>query len=377
MKIVVAPDSFKESLTAPQVCEAIARGVRTVWPDAEVDLIPLADGGEGTVDALVSATGGEFQTTHVFGPLGASVDAVWGQLGSTDAPTAVIEMSAASGLMQVPPDRRDPLRTTTFGTGELIRAAFDHGARKIIMGIGGSATNDGGVGAAQALGVTFCNGAGEQLRDGLGGGDLADIQSISVSFRDPRIAESQIVIACDVDNPLCGPRGASAIYGPQKGATPDTVAILDRHLAHLAALIERDLGKLVADVPGAGAAGGLGAGMLAFADGELCDGITLVMEAVRFQQRIQGADLVITGEGRLDAQSMMGKLIGGVGRAAQQTGVPVIAIVGSAGDGADESLQVLDAYHALVDETTSLEEAIAHAASLIERRTAQVMSDRR
>lgn len=375
MRVVVAPDSFKEALPARQVCEAIARGLRRVMPDAQIDLVPMADGGEGTVDALIAATGGQLHRTTVTGPLGEPVDAAWGLLGDGSG-TAVLEMAAASGLTLVPPGRRDPLVTTTLGTGELIVAALDSGARRILIGIGGSATNDGGAGAAQAVGVRFIDGRGRALPRGLSGGSLGEIVRIDLSARDPRIGRVPIEAACDVDNPLCGPRGASAVYGPQKGATPEQVRLLDANLAHLAEVIKRDLGTDVRDIPGAGAAGGLGAGLIAFFDATLRPGIQMVMDALRFSERIAGADLIITGEGRLDRQSMMGKLIEGVGRAAKATGVPVIALVGSTGPGADEALEVLDGYHCISPPDTPLAEALAQTAIRLEQAAAKVLSNR-
>ncbi len=378
MRIVIAPDSFKESLTAPQVCDAIAAGIRAVWPDAVIDTCPMADGGEGTVDALVVATGGTLLTTTVCGPLRDSVPARWGILGCGEGKaephstgegsdvgeraTAVIEMAAASGLPLVPRDRRNPLKTTTFGTGQLIRAALDRGIRRIIVGIGGSATTDGGAGCAQALGIRFLDAAGRVLPDGMAGGDLTRIARIDVSRIDPRIAATEFVVACDVDNPLCGPRGAAAVYGPQKGATPTMVRELDDNLARLADLIARDLGRNVRDVPGAGAAGGLGAGLLAFCGATMRPGVEIVIEAVRLGERLAGADLLLTGEGRIDRQSMMGKLIAGVGRSGKAAGVPVVAFVGAVGEGADAALELLHSYHCITPSATPLPDALANAA---------------
>lgn len=365
MKIVICPDSFKESLSAREACEAIARGMRRVRPDARIDLIPMADGGEGTVEALVTATGGTMRRTTVLGPLGEPVEAAWGMTGG-DGGTAVLEMAAASGLPLVPSEMRDPERTTTYGTGQLIRAALDAGAAKILLGIGGSATHDGGTGAAQAVGVRFLDEHGAALPDGLCGGRLGDIARIDLSGRDPRMGRTPILVACDVDNPLCGERGAAAVYGPQKGATPEQVERLDRNLAHLADLIERDLSRNIRDFPGAGAAGGLGAGLVAFFDATLEPGVQLVMNAVRFAERIAGADLVITGEGKLDDQSMMGKVIAGVGRAAREAGVPAIALVGTTGEGADAALELLERYHVITPPEMSTPEALARAAELLE-----------
>jgi len=371
LKIVIAPDKFKEALSAREVARAIERGIRRVLPDAQVDLVPMADGGDGTVDALLSATGGSPRQTRVSDPLGRPVEAAWGVLG--DGRTAVIEMAAASGLALVPVDRRDPTRTTTYGTGELIRAALDAGVSRILIGIGGSATTDGGTGAAQALGVTFLRADGRRFDRPLTGGDLLDISRIVVDGRDARLAKTAIEVACDVDNPLLGSRGAAAVYGPQKGATPEQVELLDRGLAHLAELIERDLGKDVREFPGAGAAGGLGAGLVAFCGARLRPGIDIVMDATRLHERIRGADLIITGEGRLDGQSMMGKVIAGVGRAGQAVGVPVVALVGSVGEGAEDALKILRSYQCITPAGTPLAEALARTAENLERMAAEVV----
>ena len=329
MKIVIAPDSFKESLSALDVALHIREGFRAVYPDADYVVLPVADGGEGTVDALVAATGGRRITRRVVGPLGDEVEAFYGVTGDGDA--AVIEMAAASGLELVPPDARNPLVTTTFGVGELIRAALDDGARRFIIGIGGSATNDGGAGMLQALGVRFLDVGGRDLA--LGGGALADLERIDLSGLDPRLAACAIEVACDVDNPLVGPHGASAIFGPQKGATPEMVRVLDANLARYAALIERTIGKSVADMPGAGAAGGLGAGLHAFLGARLRPGIEIVMETVEMDRVVADADLIVTGEGRLDGQTIHGKTPIGVASVAERHGKPVIAIAGSLGRG--------------------------------------------
>lgn len=374
MRIVVASDSFKEALAAAEVCAAIGRGVQRACPEATMDLVPMADGGEGTVDALVAATGGEIHRSLVHGPLGDRVPARWGILG-TDERVAAIEMAEASGLALVPLDDRDPTRTTTQGTGELVRAALDAGATSIILGIGGSATCDGGTGAAQAIGVQFRDQMDAVLGHGLTGGELDRIAHIDLSPREPRIEHVRIQAACDVDNPLCGPRGAAAIYGPQKGATPEQVRQLDANLGHLEEVIRRDLGRDVATLPGAGAAGGLGAGLVAFFDATLEPGIDLVMSACHLPDRIAGADLVITGEGRLDGQSMMGKVIAGVGRTARNANVPIIALAGSLGDGVEATREVLDAYYAINPPNLPLEEALARTARALEETAAKVVGD--
>lgn len=365
-RIVVAPDSFKGSATARQAAEAIARGLRRALPGAQVDTVPMADGGEGTVEALVDATGGRYVDVEVTGPLGEPVRARFGMLG--DGSTAVIEMAAASGLPLVPPERRNPMVTTTFGTGELIRAALDRGARRIIVGIGGSATVDGGVGMAQALGARFLDADGNPL--GWGGGALARLDRIDLSPMDPRLREAQLLVACDVSNPLYGPDGAAAVFGPQKGATPEMVAALDANLRHLAEVIRRDLGIDVSTLRGGGAAGGLGAGLVAFCGAQLRPGVELVIEAVDLEARLQGADLVVTGEGSLDRQTPFGKTPAGVGRLARRLGIAAVAIVGSIGEGVDR--QVLDACGlaaicSIVPRPMALDEAMQRTEALLEQ----------
>jgi glycerate kinase len=290
--------------------------------------------------------------------------------------TAVLEMAAASGLALVPSGRRDPTETTTFGTGELIRYALNSGAERILIGIGGSATTDGGTGAAQAIGVRFVGSQDAELPPHVSGGQLDRIDRINLSQRDSRIEEVEIEVACDVDNPLCGPRGAAQVYGAQKGATPRQVEQLDRNLAHLADLIQRDLGRDVREIEGAGAAGGLGAGLVAFFDAALRPGIQIVTDTLRLSERIAEADLVITGEGRIDEQSMMGKVIAGVGKAARAAGAPVIALVGSVGDGADSTLDVLDSYHAISPANLPFEQARMQAAERLEETTCTVLKER-
>ncbi len=340
--------------------------------DASLELIPMADGGEGTVRALVEAVGGAYAHTSVSGPLGEAVSAEWGRL---DERRAVIEMAAASGLALVAEGRRDPERTTTFGTGQLLRAAIDAGCSEIIVGIGGSATCDGGAGAAQAWGVRFLDQEGRRLPDGLSGGMLDRIARIDMGACDPRMRAVAIRIACDVENPLTGPNGAAAVYGPQKGATPEQVERLDANLAHLAEVIARDLGKDVRGFPGAGAAGGLGAGLVAFADAELQPGIDLVMRAVRFAERVEGADLILTGEGRLDRQSVMGKTLAGIARHAESKGIPIIALAGALGEGVEACDRLLDRYEAMTPEGMPLQEAMARAAELLEAATGRVIRD--
>jgi glycerate 2-kinase len=358
MKVIIAPDSFKESLSALEVANAIEKGFRDIFPEAEYVKIPMADGGEGTVQSLVDATGGRIVKTEVTGPLGDRVQAFFGVLG--DGKTAVIEMAAASGLHLVPSEKRNPLVTTTRGTGELILAALDEGAEHIIIGIGGSATNDGGAGMIQALGGRLLDRHGQEI--GPGGGSLSELADIDLSGLDQRLKRAKIEVACDVDNMLTGPKGASAIFGPQKGATPEMVAILDKNLQHYADVIERVLGKQVKDIPGAGAAGGLGAGLLAFLEAELKRGVEIVLETVKFHERIQDASLVITGEGRIDGQTIFGKTPIGVAKAAKRYNIPVIAIAGSLSDDSNVVLSHgIDALYSIVPGIIPLEKALTNA----------------
>ena len=363
MKIVIAPDSFKGSLTALQVAEALEIGLRRVFPYAVIEKVPMADGGEGTVQSLVDATGGDILTAQVLDPIGNAIDAQYGVLG--DGLTAVIEMAAASGLTLVPEDKRDPRVTTTYGTGELIQSALAHGCRKLIIGIGGSATNDGGAGMAQALGAKLLTADGEPIKPG--GGYLAMLNSIDLSELDSRIAETETVVACDVNNPLTGKHGASHVYGPQKGATPEMIEMLDANLAHFDKVLQRDLSKSVGNVPGAGAAGGLGAGLMAFLNASLKSGSEIVTEATQLSKRFAGADLVITGEGQINFQTVFGKTPVGVAKIAKIHNIPVIAIAGSIADRSDGVYDAgIDAMIDIVTEPMALETAIENATALIE-----------
>ena len=331
MKIVVAPDSFKGSLTAIEVSDAIEQGIREIFPEAEIVKIPMADGGDGTVQCLVNATGGEILREKVTDPLGDEVLASYGTLG--DKKTAVIEMAEASGLTLVPENKRNPLITTTYGTGQLIKAALDRGCRKMIIGIGGSATNDAGAGMVQALGAKLLDKDGEGI--GFGGGELKKVLRIDTKYFDNRLSKTKVLIASDVSNPLCGPKGASRIYGPQKGATPEMTKELDESLAYFAEIIKRDLHKDVKDIPGAGAAGGLGASLIAFLNAELRPGIDIMIEIAKLEQAIKDADLVVTGEGKIDSQTIYGKAPIGVARIAKKYNIPVIAVAAIISDDAD------------------------------------------
>ena len=369
MKIIIAPDSFKDSLSAAGVAQAIVEGLAQVWPDAQMIQCPMADGGEGTVDAVLAACHGELRRQTVRGPLGAPVDARWGWLA--DSHTAIIEMAEASGLQLLPPDQRDACRTTTFGTGELIRAALEAGARRIILAIGGSATNDGGAGAMQALGVQMFDADDQPLPPG--GLALAQLARISLDSLDPRVAEVRFEIAADVNNPLCGPHGASAIFGPQKGASPQQVQQLDAALGHFADHCARVLPTDVRDEPGSGAAGGLGFAAKAFLGAQFRAGVEVVADLVGLDAAVRGADLVITGEGRFDAQTLRGKTPFGVARIARQHGVPVIVIAGTLGEGYEQMYSHgVDAAFALPSGPISLEQACSEAPRLLRERAADI-----
>ncbi|MBD3174408.1 MAG: glycerate kinase [Armatimonadia bacterium] len=361
MRIVIAPDSFKGALSALEVCRAIEAGLRdALGTDPEIVSVPLADGGEGTVQALVDATGGRVVEREVTGPLGEPVDAFFGMLG--DGTTAAIEMAAASGLPLVPPDRRDPRVTTTRGTGELIDAALAEGAEELIIGIGGSATNDGGAGMAQALGFRLVDEEGRELPPG--GAALADLAHIEVpETLEERLASVKVRVACDVDNPLCGPRGASHVYGPQKGASHADVRELDAALRIFAEVVERDLGRSILDVPGSGAAGGLGGGLMAFLGGELLPGVDIVVDAVDLAGKMDGAHLCLTAEGQLDDQTPYGKTPTGAAKVARQHGVPVIALGGAVRRDALDALEErFDVVLSISPGPGALEDAIEHGA---------------
>lgn len=366
MRLLLAPDAFKGCLSAVQVCGALAEGIRRVVPDAKIHALPLADGGEGTTEALVAATGGWLQTVSVTGPLPEERPRVEARLAWLGKTTAVLEMASASGLPLVSPERRDPLRATSFGTGELIAAALDAGARHLILGLGGSATNDLGAGMAQALGMRFLDASGRPITAPLSGGRLLEVAALDGSRLHPGLAGCRLEVACDVDNPLLGPTGATAVYGPQKGATPERAVRLEAGLTHLVALLEEATGRRVRDRPGAGAAGGMGAMLLALANAELVPGIALVLAASGFEAALAEADLVLTGEGRVDAQTAHGKTISGVARAAAAAGVPVVVIAGEIGPGAD-ALRALgvSSFFSLVPGPMDLPTAMARAPALL------------
>nr|BBH91061.1 glycerate kinase [Thermosporothrix sp. COM3] len=370
MRILIAPQALKGSLTATEVGQAIAEGARMVYPDADIQVIPIADGGEGTVQALVDATHGSLHYHTVTGPLNTPVQAFYGILG--DGTTAVIEMAASSGLPLVPPEKRDPRITTTYGVGELIRAALDHGCRHFIIGVGGSATNDGGAGMAQALGASLTDTRGHELERG--GAALARLAHISLEHFDTRLQECTFEVACDVTNPLCGPTGASAVYGPQKGATPEMVTQLDAALANYARVIERDLHCAVADIPGAGAAGGLGAGLFAFLHATSRPGAAIVLEAVQLEQQVSTAHLLITAEGRLDGQTAYGKSVSAVARAAKKYHIPVFVVAGGLGEDYHTLYaHGLDGITVLPTGPMTLEQSMRNAATLAADATARML----
>ena len=369
MKIVIAPDSFKDSLGASAVARAIAAGLAAVWPNAELIECPMADGGEGTVEAILLAAEGEQRSSRVQGPLGEAVDAQWGWLPASR--TAIIEMAEASGLQRVPLAQRNACISSTYGTGEVIRAALDLGAQRIILAIGGSATNDAGAGALQALGLGLFDAQGQVLAPG--GAALAGLARLDLSELDPRLAGVQFEIAADVDNPLCGPQGASAIFGPQKGASPAQVEQLDQALGHFAGHAARALGKDLRDEPGSGAAGGLGFAAKAFLGARFRPGVEVVAELVGLADRVQGADLVITGEGRFDAQTLRGKTPLGVARIARQQGVPVIVLAGTLGEGYEQLYaHGIDAAFALVSGPMTLAQACSEAPALLQARARDI-----
>lgn len=361
MKILIAPDSFKGSNSSLKVAEAIEEGVIRVFPEALVEKVPIGDGGEGTVDALVEANEGEIISLQVDGPLGHPVDSFY---GIVDEGTAVIEMAAASGLDLLPEHQRDVLRASTYGTGQLIMHALEQGVEEIILAIGGSATNDGGTGMAAALGYRFLDAQGEELPPG--GAALKKLASIDDSAVDPRVQSARFRVACDVNNPLLGERGASAVYGPQKGAGPQDVQTLDAALKQLSKVVELQFEQKVDETPGAGAAGGLGYGLLVFCDATLEKGIDIVLDAVNFDERLENKDMVITGEGKIDGQTAYGKVPIGIAYRAKQKGVPVLVIAGDIGDGIEAVYEKgIDAVMSTVNRAMSLEEAMGNSRALL------------
>ncbi|MBZ4025582.1 glycerate kinase [Ligilactobacillus salivarius] len=369
-KFVLAPDSFKESMTAKEVCVAMEKGVKKVFSDAEIIHVPMADGGEGTVESLVDATNGHKEYIEVQGPLPEQkVKAYYGILG--DEKTAVIEMAQASGLMLVEPRYRNPLTTTTYGTGELIKAALDKGVSTVIIGIGGSATVDGGIGMAQALGVKFTDKYGNNIEPT--GRGLTKIDKISTENMDKRVKKVNFIIASDVENILTGKKGAAAVFGPQKGATPDEVELLDKGLIHYAEIIRRDIGKNVEDIAGSGAAGGLGAGLIAFLDAKLQSGVEVVANTVELAEKISQADYVFTGEGGMDFQTKYGKTPFGVAQVAKKYQKPVFAEAGYLGERIEELYDIgISAIFGIVDKSESIEESLEKGPQNVERTTENI-----
>ncbi|MBW3695156.1 glycerate kinase [Vibrio sp. T187] len=358
MKVVIAPDSFKESLSAKQVSDAIQAGLQRVWHDAEFISVPVADGGEGTVQSLVDATKGRLVHLQVQGPQGKPVEAFYGILG--DNQTAVIEMAAASGLHHVPANQRDPKTTSSYGTGQLIQHALNQGMKRLIIGLGGSATNDAGIGMLMALGAKCTNENGE-LIDGTGG-SLISLNAIDTSDLDPRLASCELLVACDVDNPLCGDKGSTAIFGPQKGATKQDILLLDNALHQFGQLTEQVTGVSVLNIAGAGAAGGMGAALLAYTNATLKPGIEIVLETVRLSETVAKADIVITGEGRIDSQTIHGKTPVGVAKVAKRFDLPVIALAGCTGEGYQAVYEHgIDAVFSAVPRAMELDIAIKEA----------------
>ena len=363
MKIVIAPQAFKGSLSALSAARAIGRGVLASDPTTEIALVPVADGGDGTLSALIDSTDGQIFKSIVTGPLGFAVESEWGVMG--DGKTAVIEMAQASGLVLVPPKRRNPLNTTTRGTGQIIKEALDKGYSRIIVGLGGSATNDGGVGMASALGVQFLDSEGKPLADGAA--MLSELCHIDVSTIHPGLKLAEIIGATDVTNPLCGPTGASAVYGPQKGATTEIINRLDAALMHFATIIKSEMDIDVLDEPGSGAAGGMGAGLLAFANAELRSGIDMVCDVLEFEKHIKDADLVITGEGRSDASTVYDKAPMGVARKAKVHNVPTVVLAGSLGEGYEELYNHdISAVVCIADRTMAFDRSLARTEELLE-----------
>jgi len=362
MNVLIAADSFKGSLTSLQVAEYVRRGIMKVYEDAAVQCVPIADGGEGTVEAVVYSVNGSYRQVSVHNPLGERITARYGDIGKA---TAIIEMAESTGLSLIPEEKRNPLKTTSYGLGEQIRDALDQGFKRIVLGIGGSATNDGGAGMARALGAVFTDEQGNEL-DG-SGGSLGEVAKIDLSHFDSRVYHTEFIVACDVTNPLCGEKGASAVYGPQKGATSVMVNTLDNNLAHFADVIEAQMGVSVRDIPGSGAAGGAGGGLIAFCRARIVKGIEYILDLMDIDSRIREADVVITGEGRMDWQSAFGKVPVGIARRAGKYGKPVFAICGSLGKGAEAVYEhgIAGAFSAIVAPVT-LEQAIAESPVRIE-----------
>lgn len=364
MKILVAPNAFKEALSAKEAGEAIKGGLLKALPHSDITVLPIADGGDGTIEVLVEATEGGFIEKEVTGPLGERVKASFGVLG--DGKTAVIEMARASGLALVPKEKRNPAITTTYGVGELIKEALERGAKRILVGIGGSATNDGGAGMAQALGAKLLDKDGNELP--FGGLALKDLASIDMSNFHPLAKDCEVIVMADVKNPLCGPKGASYVYGPQKGGTKELIEELDKALFNFAQVIKRDLGKDILNLPGSGAAGGLGGGLVAFLDARLRPGIDVVLETLKIEEKLEGVDLVISGEGKIDGQTIFGKGPAGIAKKAKEKNIPVILLGGSIDNDAEilKEEGLADALFSITRGPISLEESIKNTREQLE-----------
>jgi len=373
LTFVLAPDSFKESMSAAQACQAMQRGIQNVIPDAHIIHVPMADGGEGTVDALISSLKGQSIACEVTGPLPEQrIQTYWGLVDPGQ--TAVIEMAEANGIHLLKPSQRNPMLTSTYGTGEMIKQALDLSVKKIIIGLGGSVTNDGGAGMAQALGVRFLNHAGELIQ--VRGGNLDQVKSIDLSGLDPRLADTEIIVASDVNNPLCGPNGASYIFGPQKGATPEMVNQLDQNLGHFADVVARQIGRDHRHVAGAGAAGGLGFGLMAFTAASIRSGVELMIEQVQLNEKIAQADYVLTGEGKIDSQTSLGKTPFGVAQLARQFNKPVIAFAGLIGEGIEDLFESgFSQIIGINPPDCPLEEALKNAEMNLEKAVAEIVKN--
>lgn len=368
--IILAPDSFKESMTAKEVCIAMEKGIKKANSKITCIHVPMADGGEGTMQSLVDATGGMKYSANVVGPLGNEVEAEYGILG--DGETGILEMAGASGIQLVPVDKRNPLVTTTYGTGQLIKACLDRNIKRLLIGIGGSATNDGGAGVVQALGGKLLGKEGSEI--GFGGGELGKLASVDLADFDSRLKNIKVEVACDVTNPLCGLKGASNVFGHQKGADPQMIEILDENLRHYADIIKEQFGKEVIDVPGAGAAGGLGAGLMAFLNGTLKNGIEMVVKYSELEEKIKSADMVWTGEGSIDSQTQYGKTPLGVARVAKKYDKPVIALAGKVGSNIESLYDMgIDSIFCIMRGVATLEEALKDGKENIERTSENII----
>ncbi len=370
MKVVIAPDSFKGSISAKNLCFSICLGIKSVFPDAEVVEVPMADGGEGTMENLTYATNGNIHTVWANDPLGRKIQTSYGILGDNE--TVIIEMAQVSGLPLLTEEEKNPLIASSFGTGQLILEALDKGYRSFIIGLGGSATNDGGTGMLKALGVKFYNNINEELDDNVV--SLKELSHIDLSNIDERIKASKFIIASDVTNPLCGENGASYIFGPQKGATPEIVEVLDTSLKNYGEVINKYIDKNIFEIPGAGAAGGMGAALFAFLNAEMKSGIEITMSVTQFHKVIKDADLIITGEGKFDSQTLSGKVIAGVGKVAKKEDVPVIVLCGKNELKSNDmnSLGVNTAF-SIVPGPCTLNEAVSNAKEWVFDRTEQIM----